>query len=290
MKNFGITGVAGYIAPKHLEAIKKTGNQVVTALDPHDSVGIIDKYSPDCKFFTEPERFDRHLEKIRRAGNGIDYLTICSPNYLHDAHCRLALRVGADAICEKPLVINPWNLNQLKELEEEYEKKIYVVLQLRFDPVLIKLKESLDKYYKVLINYVTPRGNWYLNSWKGDEKKSGGLVTNIGIHLFDMMIWLFGKPEAFAVNDLSEERVSGTIWLEHASVNFFLSIKGEPTRHIEIDNEEINFGTNFTNLHTEVYKDILGGGGFGIEDARASIELTHLLRSGEKCKYTKVAI
>jgi UDP-N-acetyl-2-amino-2-deoxyglucuronate dehydrogenase len=290
MKNFAITGVAGYIAPKHLEAIHETENDLLAALDPHDSAGVLDKYFPDCKFFTEPERFDRHLEKIRRAGTGIDYLTICSPNYLHDAHCRLALRIGANAICEKPLVINPWNLNQLKELEEEYGKKIYVVLQLRLDPELIKFKESLDRYYKVFVHYITPRGNWYLNSWKGDEKKSGGLVTNIGIHLFDMMIWLFGKPEAFAISGLNENQITGNIWLEHASVSFHLSITGEAIRSIEIDGQEVKFGSNFTNLHTDVYKDILNGGGFGIEDARPSIELTHLLRSSEKCKYTKVAI
>jgi UDP-N-acetyl-2-amino-2-deoxyglucuronate dehydrogenase len=290
MYNFGMTGVAGYVAPRHLQAIHETGNNLAAALDPHDSVGIIDKYFPECKFFTEPERFDRHLEKIKKSRNGIDYLTICSPNYLHDAHCRLALRVGANAICEKPLVINPWNLNQLKELEEEYGKKIFVILQLRLDPDLIKLKNNIGRYHKVVINYITPRGNWYLNSWKGDEKKSGGLVTNIGIHLFDMMAWLFGKPESFVVSILNEDTVAGNIWLEHASVTFYLSIIGNATRSIEIDSQGMQFGNNFTNLHTEVYKDILSGGGFGIEDARVSIELTHLLRSSKQCKYTKVAM
>lgn len=296
MSNFAITGVAGYIAPRHLEAIHETGNQLVAALDPHDSVGILDKYFPQCRFFSEPERFDRHLEKLKKTYSQVNYVTICSPNYLHDAHCRLALRVGADAICEKPLVINPWNLNQLKELEEEYKKRVYVVLQLRLDKNLQEIKTKITNQHKVNIKYITPRGKWYLSSWKGNEQKSGGLITNIGIHLFDIMIWLFGSYEAFKITEFQEERVSGTVWLKNAVVNFFLSINGDdceyakPFRLITIDGSELQFGKNFTNLHTEVYKDILNGGGFGIDDARASINLTYLMRSSEKCKFIQVQL
>jgi UDP-N-acetyl-2-amino-2-deoxyglucuronate dehydrogenase len=291
MYNFAITGVAGYIAPKHLDAIYITQNTLLAALDPHDSVGILDKYFPDCRFFTEPERFDRYLEKLRRYQVGIDYVTICSPNYLHDAHCRLALRVGANAICEKPLVINPWNLNQLKELEEEYGKKIYVVLQLRLDPKLQELKKTVTSDHKVKINYLTPRGMWYLSSWKGDEKKSGGLITNIGIHFLDMVLWLFGQCESYIIEEYTDKKIKGKVWLEKALVEFFLStdktdiVKGQPFRSIIIDDQEFVFGDNFTGLHTEVYKDILNGGGFGIEDARQSIELSYLLRGVEKCKF-----
>jgi UDP-N-acetyl-2-amino-2-deoxyglucuronate dehydrogenase len=291
MSNFAITGVAGYVAPKHLEAIYETKNNLSAALDLHDSVGILDKYFPDCKFFTEPERFDRHLEKLKRTFNPVHYVTICSPNYLHDAHCRLALRVGADAICEKPLVINPWNLNQLKELEIEYKKKIYVVLQLRLDKNLQEIKKDVTNQHKVNIKYITPRGKWYLSSWKGNIEKSGGLLTNIGIHLFDIMIWLFGSCESFKITEYQPERVVGTVWLQKAVVNFFLSIDkndcnyAEPFRSITIDGSELEFGKNFTNLHTEIYKDILNGGGFGIDDARPAINLTYLMRNSEKCKY-----
>jgi UDP-N-acetyl-2-amino-2-deoxyglucuronate dehydrogenase len=291
MKNFAMTGVAGYIAPKHLEAIHETGNDLLAALDPHDSVGILDKYFPDCSFFTEPERFDRYLEKLRKQNKGVDYLSICSPNYLHDAHCRLALRVGSNAICEKPLVINPWNLNQLKELEEEYGKKIYVVLQLRFDSTIQELKKRIINKHKVKIRYITPRGIWYSISWKGNEQKAGGLITNIGIHFLDMVLWLFGKAESYVVEEATEKKIKGRLWLEKASVEFFLStdkddiIKGESFRSIIIDDQEIKFGDNFTNLHTEVYKDILSGGGFGIEDARPAIDLTHLIRGAERCKF-----
>jgi UDP-N-acetyl-2-amino-2-deoxyglucuronate dehydrogenase len=293
MSNFGMTGVAGFVAPRHLQAIHDTGNNLVAALDPHDSVGILDKHFPNCRFFTEPERFDRHLEKLRRDMNGIDYLSICSPNYLHDAHCRLALRVGANAICEKPLVINPWNLNQLKDLEKEYKKKIYVVLQLRYDSKVYEMRdiiETIGEYYKVTVTYITPRGKWYLTSWKGDEKKSGGLIMNIGIHLFDLMILLFGKPESFVIDQINETVVSGRLWLEKAHVDFFLTTEGDAKRVIEFNGYEFKFGENFTNLHTKVYQDILKGGGFGIEDTKQSIELVHLMRGADKCKFTKVAI
>jgi len=296
MKNFAITGVCGYIAPRHLEAIHITGNNLLAALDPHDSAGILDKYFPDCRFFTEPERFDRYLEKLKRHQVGIQYLSICSPNYLHDAHCRLALRVGANAICEKPLVINPWNLNQLKELEEEYNKKIYVVLQLRLDEKLKQLKQEVQSGHKVKINYVTPRGMWYSTSWKGDNKKSGGLLINIGIHFIDMVLWLFGNTESYVIEDDSEERIKGRLWLEKASVEFLLStnkkdiIEGKPNRSIIIDGQEFVFGTSFTGLHEEVYKDILSGGGFGIEDTRPAIDLIHLLRGVEKCKFMNLLI
>jgi len=290
MSNFAITGVAGYIAPRHIEAIHQTGNQLLAALDPHDSVGLLDKYFPDCRFFVEPERFDRYLEKLKRGQNQVEYVTICSPNYLHDAHCRLALRVGANAICEKPLVINPWNLNQLKELEEEYGKKIYVVLQLRLDKKLQEIKKSISSQHIVNIRYITPRGLWYLSSWKGNEQKSGGLITNIGIHLFDIMIWLFGTYEAFKVTEFQQDHVAGIVWLRNAVVDFFLSIDkndsltGKPFRSITVDGEELQFGDSFTDLHTEIYKDILNGGGFGIDDARSSINLTYLMRTSEKSK------
>jgi len=298
MQNFGLIGAAGYIAPRHIRAIHDTGNKLIAATDISDSVGILDSYFPEAKFFTEIERFDRHLEKLRRADENqrVTYMSICSPNYLHDAHCRLALRVGANAICEKPLVINPWNLNQLKELEEEYNKKIYVVLQLRLDEKLKQLKQEVQSGHKVKINYVTPRGMWYSTSWKGDNKKSGGLLINIGIHFIDMVLWLFGNTESYVIEDDSEERIKGRLWLEKASVEFLLStnkkdiIEGKPNRSIIIDGQEFVFGTSFTGLHEEVYKDILSGGGFGIEDTRPAIDLIHLLRGVEKCKFMNLLI
>ena len=287
MKKFALIGGAGFVAPRHMKAIKETGNKIVAILDPHDSVGIIDSYFPESSFFTEFERFDRHLEKLKRSGEGVDFVTICSPNYLHDAHCRMALRLGADAICEKPLVLNPWNLDQLQELENETGRKIYTVLQLRLHDDLIKLKQNMnDHIHNVHIKYITPRGKWYERSWKGDVTKSGGLATNIGIHLFDMVLWLFGKCEDLSVLKNEPDCVSGIIGLERALVNFKLSTKREdlPTdyesfRSIEIDNVPVTLDKSFINLHTEVYKNILDGKGFGIEDARPSIELTYKIRS-----------
>ncbi|MBE0571815.1 MAG: Gfo/Idh/MocA family oxidoreductase [Ignavibacteriaceae bacterium] len=298
MKNFAITGVAGYIAPRHLQAIKETGNELVAAVDPHDSVGILDKYFPDVSFFTEFERFDRHLEKLRRENkeHQVDYLSICSPNNLHDAHIRLALRVGAHAICEKPLVLNPWNLDALQELERESSSRVFNVLQLRVHPALMELKKKLsgeksNKKHEVVLSYVTSRGLWYYFSWKGMAEKSGGIATNIGIHFFDFLIWLFGNPQTCILHLKDTKRMSGFIELENANVKWFLStdrndlpdedvIKGGPTfRSITVDGEEVQFSDGFTDLHTRVYEETLKGNGFGIEDARPSITLVQKLRT-----------
>lgn len=297
MKKFAITGVAGYIAPRHLRAIKDMGNILVAASDPHDSVGILDQYFPDAAFFTEIERFDRHLDKLRRSGKGIDYLSICSPNNLHDAHIRLALRNDANAICEKPLVLNPWNLDLLEKLEEEYKRKIFTILQLRVHPSLISLKDKIEKErktskHKVELTYVTSRGKWYDYSWKGDPQKSGGIATNIGIHFFDLLIWLFGKPINYNILLNRTDKMKGELELESADVSWFLSIDkkdlagdlirgGKTTyRSIKIDDKEIEFTEGFTELHTEVYRRTLNGNGFTISDARPSIEFVQKLRSG----------
>jgi len=296
MKNFGITGVAGYIAPRHLQAIKDTGNMLIAAMDPHDSVGILDRYFPNASFFTEFERFDRHLEKLRRtcSKEKIDYLTICSPNHLHDAHIRLALRLGANAICEKPLVLNPWNLDALQELEKDSEGKVYTILQLRVHPSLIELKNKLQlekqKKHDVLLTYITSRGPWYKYSWKGEHHKSGGIATNIGIHFFDLLMWYFGGMERVEVHYSSEDKMSGFIELEKANVKWFLSIdrndlpeevvkNGKTTfRSIKVDDKEVEFTEGFTDLHTKVYSETLEGRGFGIETARPSVELVHKIR------------
>lgn len=297
-KNFAIIGVGGYIAPRHLKAIADSGNRLVAAVDPKDSVGILDRFSFETKFFTEFERFDRHLEKLRRGPENerVDFISICSPNYLHDAHCRLALRVGADVICEKPLVINPWNLDALQELETEYQKKIYTVLQLRLHPKLIALREQLRdssqlQKHDVILTYITSRGPWYHDSWKGSLEKSGGVAVNIGIHFFDLLLWLFGKAIDSKLYFSDQERMSGYVELERARVKWFLSISkddlpfavipGEKStyRSITVDGEEIEFTEGFTDLHTLVYKDILIGGGFGIDDARPSIELVYRIRN-----------
>ena len=296
MKNFAITGVAGYIAPRHLKAISETNNRLVAALDPHDSVGILDKYTYDVSFFTEFERFDRYLDKLRREKSDlkIDYLSICSPNYLHDAHIRLAFRIGADAICEKPLVLKPSNLDVIKELEIEYGRKVYNILQLRVHPKLIELKnrytKNNSKKFDVVLTYITSRGQWYYYSWKGDEKKSGGLITNIGIHFFDLLMWIFGETVSNQIYLREINKASGFMELKNANVRWYLSIdkndlpnevirKNQSTfRSIKIDNEEIEFTEGFTDLHTEVYKNILTENGFGIEDARPSIETVYNLR------------
>ena len=302
MKNFAITGVAGYVAPRHLQAIKDTGNRLVAAVDPHDSVGILDRYFNDVSFFTEFERFDRHLETLKRniPGEKIDYLSICSPNNLHDAHIRLALRLGANAICEKPLVINPWNLDVLKELEEESVSKVFTVLQLRLLPSLIKLRKELlakrnSKKFDVELTYITPRGLWYSYSWKGNPERSGGVSTNIGIHFFDLLLWLFGNEQKCEVNISSASRAGGFIELENANIKWFLSLnKNDIPAHVEesnstfrsitVDNEEIEFSTGFTDLHTRVYENILDGNGYGIEDVRASIELAYKIRNAAPVK------
>jgi len=298
MKNFALTGVAGYIAPRHLQAIKDTGNFLVAAMDPHDSVGILDRYFPNTSYFTEFERFDRHLEKLRRTKSSekIDYLSICSPNNLHDAHIRLGLRVGADAICEKPLVLNPWNLDQLQEIERETGKKVYTILQLRVHPALVKIKEELSKVedkkqkHSVVLTYITSRGPWYNYSWKGREDISGGVATNIGIHFFDMLMWMFGDVQKNHLFLRQSNKASGFIELQHANVQWFLSIdgkdlpketieKGKPThRSITIDGKELEFTEGFTDLHTKIYEEIIKGNGFGIETARQSIETAYDIR------------
>jgi UDP-N-acetyl-2-amino-2-deoxyglucuronate dehydrogenase len=296
--NFAIIGVAGYVAPRHLKAIKDTGNHLVAAVDPNDSVGVLDHYSFDVRFFTEIERFDRHLEKLRRGSeeDKVHYVSICSPNYLHDAHCRLALRVHSNAICEKPLVINPWNLDALQEFEAEYDGKINTVLQLRLHPALIELRNTLNSkndiaQHEVVLTYVTARGAWYHSSWKGYIEKSGGIATNIGIHLFDLLTWMFGNERAAYVYYSDPERMSGSLEMERAYVRWYLSIDprdlpfpvtpgGRSTyRSITIDGKEIEFTEGFTDLHTRVYQETLAGRGFGIEDARPSIELVHRIRT-----------
>ena len=296
--NFAMTGVAGYIAPRHLKAIKETGNNLVAAVDPNDSVGILDSYFDQAKFFTEFERFDRHIEKLRRQGEDkrVQYITICSPNYLHDAHVRFALRVGADAICEKPLVLNPWNIDALQELEHESGKRVFTILQLRVHPSLLELKSQImkvatSKKREIEMTYVTSRGGWYLVSWKGQVERSGGLVTNIGIHFFDLLIWLFGNVQHSEVHLSNPTKAGGYIELQNAVVRWYLSIDKSdlPTevaarnqttyRSITIDGKEIEFSGGFTDLHTVVYREILGGGGFGLEAARPSVELAHDIRN-----------
>ena len=295
-KNFAITGVGGYIAPRHLKAVRDTGNRLVAAVDPNDSVGILDRYSLDVRFFTEIERFDRHLEKLRRGPEEgrIHYLSVCSPNYLHDAHCRLALRVGADVICEKPLVINPWNLDALQEVEHETGRRINTVLQLRLHEKLLRLRESLraeggSRQHDVVLTYVTGRGGWYHVSWKGVPEKSGGIATNIGIHFFDLLLWLFGSASDSRVHYADERRMTGFIEMERARVRWFLSVDvadlpaaadGKPTyRSITVDGEELEFTEGFADLHTRVYEEVLAGRGFRIDDVRPSIELVHRIRS-----------
>jgi UDP-N-acetyl-2-amino-2-deoxyglucuronate dehydrogenase len=310
MKNFAITGVAGYIAPRHLQAIKDTGNNLVAAVDPHDSVGILDRYFPNASFFTEFERFDRHIEKLRRkdSGNEIHYVSICSPNHLHDAHMRFALRIGADAICEKPLVLNPWNLDALQELERESGKRIYNILQLRVHPALLEIKRKLEEdpvssliqnskfkiqnssRHEVVLTYITSRGPWYDYSWKGDASKSGGVSMNIGVHFFDMLMWIFGPVQHSEVHLSQTHKMSGYMELKNANVRWYLSIdrndlpkealeKGRTThRSITVDGSEIEFTEGFTDLHTRVYENIMNGKGFGIDDARASIETVYSIR------------
>jgi UDP-N-acetyl-2-amino-2-deoxyglucuronate dehydrogenase len=296
--NFALIGAGGYIAPRHLRAIKDTGNNLVAVLDPSDSVGILDQYFFDADFFTEFERFDRHAEKLRRLGEKkkIDYVSICSPNYLHDSHIRFALRIGANAICEKPIVLNPWNLDALSEYEEETGKRIFTVLQLRLHPLLINLKNKVqkewkkgDKKYDIELTYITPRGPWYYNSWKGNIEKSGGIATNIGVHFFDMLIWIFGKLENYEVHYSGSKRVAGYLELEKAKVKWFLSLdkndlknerddENKAFRELVINGKAIEFSDGFSDLHTKVYNDIFAGGGFGIKDVRPSIELIHNIR------------
>lgn len=298
MKKFAIIGAAGYVAPRHMKAIKETGNVLEAALDPNDSVGIIDSYFPEADFFTEFERFDRHIDKIRRKDRKVDYISICSPNYLHDAHIRFSLRNYAHAICEKPLVLNPWNLDGLQELENETGVCVYNILQLRLHPSLIELKQQIsqhknEKKFEIDLTYITSRGHWYFISWKGDETKSGGIATNIGIHFFDMLIWLFGDVQTNHVHLLEPANSSGFLELENARIRWFLSIdqnnlpenvkqKGQRTyRSITVDGKEIEFSGGFTDLHTLSYQKILEGDGFGLTEARPSIETVYSIRNAK---------
>jgi UDP-N-acetyl-2-amino-2-deoxyglucuronate dehydrogenase len=297
MSNFALIGASGYIAPRHLKAIKETGNQLICALDPYDGIGILDSFFPQADFFTEPERFDRHLDKLRRQGTQkIDYVSICSPNYLHDAHMRMALRNDANAICEKPLVLNPWNLDNLQVIEQETGKRIYTILQLRLHPSIQQLKKKIDagpwdKVYEVDLTYITSRGNWYFISWKGDIHKSGGIATNIGIHFFDMLGWIFGDFKGAEQEVNLPGKAGGKLYFQKANVNWFLSVdeKDLPAeavavrkrtyRKINVDGEELEFSEGFTDLHTASYQAILNGEGFGIDDARKSIQIASSLRS-----------
>jgi UDP-N-acetyl-2-amino-2-deoxyglucuronate dehydrogenase len=300
VKNFAVIGVAGFVAPRHLTAIKDTGNRLIAATDPNDSVGILDRYSFEARFFREIERFDRFLERLKRGpeDSRVHYVTVCSPNYLHDAHVRLALRTGADAICEKPLVINPWNLDALQELEHETSQRVYTILQLRLHPALVALSDQLKaapggKKREVVLTYVTARGGWYDVSWKGSEERSGGVAANIGIHFFDMLIWLFGSVQRSEVHVREPRRMAGMLELEGANVRWFLSVDHADLpftvspgnrmtyRSITVDGEELEFTEGFSDLHTRVYERTLAGQGFGIEEARPAIELVHRIRTAE---------
>jgi UDP-N-acetyl-2-amino-2-deoxyglucuronate dehydrogenase len=304
--NFALIGAAGYIAPRHMKAIKETGNQLVCALDPYDGVGIIDSYFPEADFFIEPERFDRHLDKLRRmahtkkrlAGLKVDYVSICSPNYMHDSHIRLALRNDAHAICEKPIVLNPWNLDALAEIEKETGKQVFTVLQLRLHSAIRALYEQVKKgpkkkKYNLDLTYITSRGNWYYRSWKGDLSKSGGIATNIGIHFFDMLTWIFGEAKVNKVHLREENKSAGFLELENASIRWFLSLDyndipaairkaGKRTyRSLTMDGQEIEFSEGFTDLHTDTYREILKGNGFGLADAKPSINIAYKIRNDQ---------
>lgn len=296
MKRFALIGAAGFIAPRHFKAIKETGNDLVAALDKHDNVGILDSYFPTADFFTEFERFDRHLDKLKRKGLNVDYISICSPNYLHDSHVRFALRYGANAICEKPLVLNPWNLDALSEIENETGGRVFTILQLRLHPTIIALREKIqqgpkDKVYDVELKYITSRGNWYQSSWKGDSSKAGGIATNIGIHFFDMLIWIFGPVKNVVVNQLNPDYASGYLELEKARINWFLSINYDHLpdaiklnnkrtfRSLSLEGKEIEFSEGFSDLHTRSYAEILQGNAFGLQEARPSIELVYNIRN-----------
>jgi UDP-N-acetyl-2-amino-2-deoxyglucuronate dehydrogenase len=305
MKNFALIGAAGYIAPRHMKAIQATGNDLIAALDPNDSVGIIDSYFPDADFFTEFERFDRHLDKLRRSDSGqtVNYISVASPNYLHDSHMRFALRSGADAICEKPLVLNPWNIDGLMELEKDTGHKVNTILQLRLHPAIIALRQKVetknrDKKYDVDLTYITSRGHWYLQSWKGDEQKSGGIATNIGVHFYDMLHFIFGELQENIVHFSSPTKAAGYLEYTRARVRWFLSVdvndvpesarsEGQRTyRSIEVSGEEIEFSSGFTDLHTLSYEEILQGNGFGLEENRVAIETVAHIRTAAPKKLT----
>ena len=290
-----LIGAAGFVAPRHMRAIKDTGHELAAAYDPNDSVGVIDSYFPDADFFTEFERFDRHLEKLKRSGAHIDYVSVCSPNYLHDAHIRFGLRLGADVICEKPLVLNPWNVEALKDIEQETGRRIYTILQLRLHPVIAALREEVRSSptplrRQVQLTYITSRGKWYYTSWKGDPNKSGGIASNIGVHFFDMLQWVFGPVQGNTVHVRTHDRASGLLQLEHADVRWFLSINaatlphevkakgGRTFRSITVDGRELEFSEGFTDLHTLSYQDIIAGRGFGLDEAGIAIRTTHDIR------------
>ncbi len=305
-KNFALIGAAGYIAPRHMKAIKETGNLLITALDPYDGVGIMDSFFPDADFFIEPERFDRHLDKLRRMANSrkrlddmkIDFVSICSPNYMHDSHIRLALRNDAHAICEKPIVLNPWNVDALKIIEKETGKNVYTVLQLRLHPAIIALKEEIekgpkDKIYDLDLTYITSRGKWYYRAWKGDISKSGGIGTNIGIHFFDMLGWIFGEVRDNKVHVLETNRAAGFLRLDKARVRWLLSLdyddipekikqQGKRTyRSLNMDGREIEFSDGFTDLHTATYLEILAGRGFRLSDSKHSVNIVYHIRNAK---------
>ncbi|MDG1278247.1 MAG: Gfo/Idh/MocA family oxidoreductase [Algoriphagus sp.] len=298
MKNFALIGAAGYIAPRHMKAVKDTGNVLLAAYDKFDSVGVMDSHFPDADFFTEFERFDRHIEKLKRSDRKIDYVSICSPNYLHDSHIRFGLRVGANVICEKPLVLNPWNIDALSEVEKEHGTRVYNILQLRLHPAIIALKKQIeegpaDKIYDVDLAYITSRGHWYYTSWKGDVSKSGGIATNIGVHFYDMLTWVFGSVKKNVVHVHTHDRAAGYFELERARVRWFLSINadtlpdavkakgGRTFRSLTMQGTEIEFSDGFTELHTHCYQHILDGHGFGLEEARPSIEIVQHIRHAE---------
>jgi len=298
MKNFALIGAAGYIAQRHMKAIKDTNNNLICALDKNDSIGVIDNYFPNADFFTEFERFDRHVDKLKREGSHVDYMSICTPNYLHDSHIRFALKHGADAICEKPLVLNPWNVDILEDLEKESGQKIYNILQLRLHPSIIALREKVlngpsDKIYDIDLTYITARGNWYFASWKAQEEKSGGIPTNIGVHFFDMLTWIFGDVQQNIVNILEPKRASGILHLKNAQVRWYLSIDydtipedvkktGARTyRMLSIDNEIFEFSDGFTDLHTLTYQHIFNNNGFRLEHVRPSINLVYDIRNSK---------
>lgn len=298
MKKFALIGAAGFIAPRHMKAIKDTGNCLLAAYDKFDSVGILDSYFPNANFFVEFERFDRHVEKLKRTEKSIDYVSICSPNYLHDAHIRFGLRIGANVICEKPLVLSPWNIDGLKQMENETGKCVYNILQLRLHPSILALKQKInegpkDKIYNIDLAYITSRGNWYFTSWKGDLDKSGGIATNIGVHFYDMLTWIFGDVKQNIVHVQTHDRASGYFELKNARVRWFLSINadtlpdevkakgGRTFRSLKIEDNEIEFSDGFTELHTHSYQHIMNGNGFGLDEARRSIQIVHDIRNAE---------
>lgn len=301
-RRFALIGAAGFVAPRHMKAVKDTGNVLVAALDPNDSVGVIDSYFPEADFFTEFERFDRHVDKLRRKNKKVDFVSICSPNYLHDAHTRFALRSEAHAICEKPLVLNPWNVDALAEIEAETGSRIYNILQLRLHPSIVALRDKISQSggatHDLDIAYITARGHWYHSSWKGEISKSGGIATNIGVHFFDMLLWVFGAAESSAVHLNRADCAAGYLQLKNARVRWFLSVnaehlpeaqrrKGQRTyRSITLAGKEIEFSEGFADLHTESYRDILSGGGFGLEDARSAVEAAYRIRHAQESPLT----